>query len=91
MSDEFQKTELNTVTSARGFSVEVMFAGGVQYRDSIGDVLIDSEWLVNPPRILLYRRRADDDVSDSRLNTVYSNAQRALEYLGHQVEIWLVD
>ncbi|WP_148664999.1 hypothetical protein [Sulfuricaulis limicola] len=86
MNHEFQKTGLNTVTSSQGFTVEVKFAGGVHYHDAIGDILIDSEWLVNPPRILLYRRRAY--VSDSRLNDVYANAQRALEYLGHRVETW---
>ncbi|MHB1530023.1 MAG: hypothetical protein ACYCXT_11465 [Acidiferrobacteraceae bacterium] len=89
MDAEFQKTGTNAVASAKGFTVEVKFAGGVEYRDSIGNVSIDTEWLVNPPRILVYRKRADE--SDSRLNEVYSNAQRALEFLGHRVETWVSD
>lgn len=87
MNVEFQKIGVNTAASTKGFTVEVKVAGGVEYRDSIGNVAIDTEWLVNPPRILIYRKRSDE--TDAYLNEVYSNAQRALEFLGHRVETWV--
>jgi hypothetical protein len=87
MGAEFQKAGMNTVTSTKGFTVEVKFAGGVEYHDSIGSVSIDTEWLVNPPRILIYHKRSD--AMDPRLNEVYGNAQRALEFLGYRVETWV--
>ena len=87
MGSEFQKTGVNTAASTQGFTVEVKFAGGVEYRDSVGTVSIDTEWLVNPSRILIYRKRSDE--TDPRLNEVYSNAQRALEFLGYRVETWV--
>ena len=89
MKGEFRKTDLNSVTSSRGFTVDLRFAGGIHYRDSASDLAIDAEWLLNPPRILLYRQRGGS-VPDRRLDEVYSNVQNALEYLGHRVEIHLV-
>ena len=87
MSAEFQKIGANTAASTKGFTVEVKFAGGVEYHDSVGNVSIDTEWLVNPPGILIYRKRSDE--INPRLREVYSNAQRALEFLGHRVETWV--
>ena len=87
MCGEFQKAGLNTVTSSKGFTVEVKLAGGVIYRDFNGETHIDSEWLVKPPRIILYKK-GFDKIELSRVEGMFSNVARALEYLGHQVEIW---
>lgn len=87
MRDEFQKTGLNTVASAKGFTVEVKFAGGVLYRDANGETHIDSEWLAKPPGIILYKK-GFDKMEQSRIDTMFSNVAEALEYLGHRVEVW---
>jgi hypothetical protein len=94
MNDEFQKTGTNTVTGRNGFVVEAKLAGGVLYRDSNGEIEIDSEWLVKPPKlgIILYKgspgNRGLDKLERSRVDNIFSNVARALEYLGHPVEIW---
>jgi hypothetical protein len=89
MSEEFKKTGVNTVTSEKGFTVEVKFAGGVLYRDSNGEVKIDSEWLAKPPGILLYKnKKRFDKMQQSLFDDMFSNVAKALEYLGHRVEIW---
>jgi hypothetical protein len=86
MADEFTKTGVNTVASTKGFTVEVRLTGGVRYRDDQGETRIDSEWLVNPHRILLYKSGLEK-VSPARLETMLSNAMRALEYMGHPAEL----
>jgi len=87
MSEEFHKTGLNTVTHVKGFTVEVKFAGGVVYRDASGETLINSEWLAKPPGIILYKR-GFDQMEQSLMDSMFSNVAKALEYLGHRVEIW---
>jgi hypothetical protein len=94
MSEEFKKSGLNTVTSTNGFTVEVKLAGGVLYRDSNGELEIDSEWLVKPPKlgIILYKgsrgNKGFDKMEQPRIDSIFCDAARALEYLGHRVEIW---
>ena len=87
MTEEFKKTGTNTVTSANGFTVEVRLRGGVLYRDDQGEIRIDSEWLVNPHRIVLYTQSLEKKVPRARLDTILSNAARALEYLGHPAQL----
>ena len=87
MSDEFTKTSVNTVTSSAGFTIQVKPMGGVLYRESNLEIEIDSEWLVKPPRILLYKK-GFDNIDQSRVDSMFVNVSRALEYLGHRVEIW---
>jgi hypothetical protein len=87
MTEEFKKTGMNTVTSANGFSVEARLAGGVLYRDDQGELRIDSEWSVDPHGIVLYTQGLDKKVPRARLDTILSNASRALEYLGHPVRL----
>lgn len=89
MSEEFKKAGVNTVTSSNGFTVQVKPMGGVLYRDANGEVKIDSEWLVKPPRILLYKnKKSFDKMEQSLFDNMFSNVAKALEYLGHRVEIW---
>jgi hypothetical protein len=88
MSEEFEKTEANTLTSSKGFSVKMTVAGGVLYRDANGEKYICSEWLVKPPGlgIILYKgspgNRGFDKMEQSGIDTIFSNVARALEYLG---------
>lgn len=89
MSEEFKKIGVNTVTSENGFTVQVRPMGGVLYRDANGEFKIDSEWLVKPPRILLYKsKRSIDKMEQAIFDNMFINVTRALEFLGHQVEIW---
>jgi hypothetical protein len=87
MTEELQKTGANTVTSTDGFTVEVKYAGGVLYRDGKGEAHINSEWLVKPHRILLYKR-GFEEMAGARVESIFSNVTRALEYMDHPVEIW---
>jgi hypothetical protein len=84
MAEEFKKTGVSAVISTNGFTVEVMGFGGVLYRDNQGETRIDSEWLVKPHRILLYKR-SFEKIPRARFDTIFSNATRALEYMGHPV------
>ena len=92
MCQEFQKTGPNTVASIQGFTVEVKFAGGVLYRHNDTEVIIDSEWLANPPGIILYERspgnKGMDNMDQAQVARIFSNVARALKYLGHRVETW---
>jgi len=81
---------VNTVTGANGFTVDFKFAGGVLYRDGKGEVRIDSEWLVNSHRVILYKRRFEK-MSGAFMDNMFSNVVRALEYMGHPVEVWSND
>jgi len=87
MSEEFTKTGVNTVVSSKGFTVQVKPMGGVLYCESEREIKIDSEWLVKPPRILLYKA-GFGKMEQSRIDIIFSNVAKALQYLGHQVEIW---
>jgi hypothetical protein len=86
MTEEFEKTKLNTVKSNTGFTVEVKFAGGVLYTDADGELRIDSEWLVKPHRILLYRPRRNPVALD-HFQRILPNLERALNYMGHPPEV----
>lgn len=87
MENEFTKISTNTVTSSKGFTVQVKPMGGVLYRETDSEVKIDSEWLVKPPGIILYKK-GFDKMEQSRIDNMFANVARALEYLGHRVEIW---
>jgi len=94
MIEEFKKSGPNTVVSTNGFTVKVKLAGGVLYCDSNGEREIDSEWLVKPPNlgIILYKgsrgNKGFDNMEQSRIDSIFCDTARALEYLGHRVEIW---
>jgi len=94
MSEEFKKIGPNTATSENGFTVEVKVAGGVVYRENNGENFISSEWLVEPPKlgIILYKgdsgNKGFNKMEQSHIDNIFSNVKRALEYLGHRVEIW---
>ena len=88
MPHEFQKVGTNKVTSTNGFTVEVNFGGGVRYFDAEGEVRMDSEWLANPHAILLYKRGFEEVANTARIQRIFSNVTRALEYMGHPVQIW---
>lgn len=92
MSDEFTKTGINTVISSKGFAVQVKPMGGLLYRESNSEIEIDSEWLVRPPGIILYKgshgNKGFDKMEQSRIDSIFFDVARALEYLGHRVEIW---
>ena len=89
MNEEFKKQGVNIAISSKGFTVQVKPMGGVLYIDGEGETRIDSEWLVKPPRILLYK--AGFKMDQSYVENMFSNVARALEYLGHKVEIWTQD
>ncbi len=92
MKDELTKADVNTVTSSKGFTVQVKPMGGILYRDAEGDKHISSEWLANPPGIILYKgarvTRGFDKMEQSRIDSIFFDVARALEHLGHRVEIW---
>ncbi|MGA2788633.1 MAG: hypothetical protein ABSF60_14015 [Verrucomicrobiota bacterium] len=95
MSEEFKKTGPSTAASENGFTVEVKIAGGVLYHDANGDFIISSEWLVERPKmgIILYKgalgNNGFEKMEATLIDSIFSNAMRALEYLGYRVEIWL--
>jgi hypothetical protein len=79
MNEEFRKTGTNTVTSTKGFTVEVQAE-------------IDSEWVVKPAGIILYKgsfgNKGFSEIGQSQIDDIFSNTARALEHLGHRVEVW---
>ena len=87
MSEKFKRVGVNIAVSSKGFTVQVKPMGGVLYRKADNEIEIDSEWLVKPPRILLYKA-GFDQLEPSRVDSMFSDVARALEYLGHKVEIW---
>lgn len=86
MNEEFTKHGVNKAISLKGFTVMVKPMGGVLYVDNKRETQIDSEWLVKPPRILLYK--AGFKMDQPYVENMFSNVVRALEYLGHRVEVW---
>jgi hypothetical protein len=92
MAEEFRKTAANTVVSSNGFTVQWIPHGGICYEDASGELRIDSELLVKPHRVLLYPQSASlRDMSKSRQKELLTNVRKALEYMGHQVELWDVE
>jgi hypothetical protein len=88
MNAEFSKTGPNFATSNKGFTVRWHPHGGVDYADDSGTIRVDSELLVKPLRILIYREsKSIRAMPESRANEILENIQRALEYLGHPNEI----
>jgi hypothetical protein len=90
MIETFQNSGVNIATSSAGYTVEVAPARGVHYSDSIGSVHIHSEWLGRPSGIMLYPP-TPDGLTQARISEVLSNAARALQFMGHRVEIWPVE
>jgi hypothetical protein len=86
MAEEFKKIAGQTASSIDGFTVELRGRYGVMYRDGSGETRIFYELLVNPSRILLYTT-GFGSMEKLRIDAMLSNAKRALEYLGNQVEI----
>jgi hypothetical protein len=82
MVQEFSEPKQNLV----GFFLELRVGGGLVFRDSQGSVTIDSEWLVNPPRMLIYRRNLDRS-NMSRAEDVLKKVARALRFKGIQAEV----
>jgi hypothetical protein len=68
--------------------------GGVVYRDAGGENYINSEWLVDPPGLGIIRykgapgNKGFDKVDQSRVDAIFSDVTRALEYLGYKVQVW---
>ena len=92
MTEEFRKTAANTAVSSNGFTVQWIPPGGIRYEDASGELRVDSELLVKPYRVLLYAQSASlRNMSKSRQNELLANVRKALEYMGHQVELWDVE
>jgi hypothetical protein len=87
MTEEFRKIGPTTITSTAGFTVEVKFPGGIVYRDDQGETHIDSEWLGEPNRLLLYKSSVEKLAPD-RVGSIISNVARAVEYMGYPVVVW---
>jgi hypothetical protein len=94
VSEEFKRNGANSVTSSNGFTVEVNLSGGVVYRGAGGENYIRSEWLVDPPAlgIILYKgdpgNKGFDKADQSRVDALFSDVARALEFLGYKVQVW---
>jgi hypothetical protein len=86
MTEEFQNIGVNAVESTSGFTVEIHFTKGVIYADPQGQAVVPYEWLVNPFRILLYHPKGS--LPPERVSAVLSNATKALEFMGHRIELW---
>jgi hypothetical protein len=87
MASEFQTVKPGTVVSTRGFTVGGTY-GTVDYEDPSGWLRIGTELLVKPHRLLVYRSSPGlRETTRARQDEVLSNVKRALEYMGHQVEI----
>jgi hypothetical protein len=87
MASEFQTLQSGTVVSTKGFSVGGTY-GRLIYQDPSGQLRIGTELLVNPYRLLVCRNSPDlRDATRVRQDEVLSNMKRALEYMGHTVEI----
>jgi len=84
---QFQKVGPNKVSSPAGFAVEAPIGGGVFYEDASGPLEIDSEWLANPPGMILYAKHRDP-LQQARLEKALRKIVDALEFLGHRVEVW---
>lgn len=92
MNAEFQRLGQNSARSLRGFTVVWHPPGGVDYMDAGGTVRVDAEFLLNPPRILVYPRTGGlRAIPEGRAEEIVANVTRALDFLGHQVERWQVD
>jgi hypothetical protein len=88
MNVEFTKTGPNRVSSAKGFTVTFHPQGGVDYADVGTSVRVDTELLVKPLMLRLYREsKSLGGMTNTRADEILHNIQRALEYLGHPVEI----
>lgn len=89
MTTEFQSLSPNSARSVKDFTVAWRPAGGVDYSDANGTVRVDSELLVKPTLgILLYPQSGDlRGMTKTRGDEIVTNIRRALEYLGHRVEI----
>ena len=91
MDSEFQKNG-RTVTSSKGFAIEIKAVGGILYRDPRGQFEIDTEWLVKPPGIILYKgslgNKGFEKMEQSQIDGIFFNAARAVEFFGYHSEIW---
>lgn len=88
MNSGFKKSGKNTAIAPDGTTVELLFSGGILYRDQYGEIRIDAEWRLDPPGIAVrtssYSRRGLGAADKRRtLHRIVS----ALECMGHRVEL----
>jgi hypothetical protein len=87
VTSEFQTVKPGTVRSTRGFTVGGIY-GALVYEDPSGRLRIGTELYVKPNRLVVYRDGPDlKNATRARQDEVLSNVKRALEYMGHTVEI----
>lgn len=91
MSQEFQRSGPNSVTSTEGFSVDVIPAGGVIYRGPDGVISIDSELLVKPTfGMVIYEgshaNRGLENKDSIEIKAIFDRIAEALQFLGYRVE-----
>ncbi len=76
------------MTSTKGFTVTFHPRGGVDYTDASGTIRVDTELHVKPLKLRLYRESSSlRKMASARADEILVNIKRALEYLGHPVEI----
>jgi len=87
MTGEFQTVEAGIVVSTKGFAVGGKY-GALIYEDACGRLRIGTELFLRPSRLFVYRSSPDlRGATLARQDEVLSNVKRALEYMGHKVEI----
>jgi len=91
----FHSSSPNLYESDEGFSVEVLGRTGLRYRDHDRSMFIDSEVLMGPSGMAVYRnsiRKWDPPhqelpVSDAERDRITDNLRRTFRFQGSEIDI----
>jgi hypothetical protein len=83
--ERFRRTCNGTVVSSGGFSVHIPGQTGIEYRDKLGELRIDSEDM-NVPGVseVVFVRRVPDTPERPR-EEVFANLRRAFDFAGWEI------
>ena len=87
MAERFRKTLRGRVISSEGFSVRILGPTGIQYKDSHGELRIDSEALAVPGMDVVVFTRSIPDSTFRPRRQVLDNVARAFDYAGWTLEL----
>jgi hypothetical protein len=90
-AETFKKTWQGWVTSSEGYAIRVRGRTGIEWRDSLGKMRIDSEAMSKPwNEVVVYTGSIPDTTGRPRAH-VLERLRRAFDYLGWRLTLDDVD
>lgn len=85
--ERFKKSWRGWVTSSEGYSARFVGRTGIQWRDSLGELRIDGEWMSKPWNEMVVYAGSIPDTPERPRALVVERLHRIFEYRGWRLTI----